>query len=49
MQVNLSSLNNVCKPTGSKINRQQLKEHDLDMIKKSQHYTKFMFHLYLSD
>ena len=23
--------------------------YDVDMIKKSLHYTKFMFHLYLSD
>ena len=27
----------------------QLQEHDLGMIKKSQHCTTFMFHLYLFD
>ena len=36
------------KSTRSKLNTQQLEEHDPGMIKKSLHCTT-MFHLYLSD
>ena len=35
MHVNLSSLTNMCKSTRSKINTQQLEEHDPGIIRKS--------------
>ena len=37
--VNFSSLTNTCKSTRSKINTQQLEEHDPGVIKKSLHCT----------